>query len=208
MGTSKHNSAGSTDKVRATTLPSAETTDEIDPDNGRNDQADRGPKERDKLDTHTYARGYDDKSKHRKSKRRRRGRKCTIKDRKQKTGEEGHLKIAYANVQGRLGRTKAERWQEMRDLIHAEKWDIVLLTETHWRGRRQGCNVTTYKSISQARQPQDKKGGGLMVIYKDSLEMREWKRSATREGEIDQEVWKADIMWVHTKLDDKKLGAL
>jgi len=45
-----------------------------------------------------------------------------------------------------------------------------------------------------------------MVLYKESLDVREWKRSANRETEVEQEEWKADIMWVVVEISQQKVA--
>ena len=116
------------------------------------------------------------------------------------------MKIAYANVQGKMGKQQIERWKELTQMITRENWDMLILIETHWRGKGGKVDVPGYTCLSQAREVTQKKGGGLMVLVKERFSTHEWHRSPEREQVIEKEGWKSDIMWVVTSVAEQQVA--
>ena len=102
-------------------------------------------------------------------KRRLRVREDAVKGKKQ-----GNMRIAYANVQGKTKTTRQE-WKEIRELIKENDWDVIVLTETHRREEMARMRVPGYKIYEKRRTVMDKKGGGIAIKVKNSLQTYEWQ---------------------------------
>jgi hypothetical protein len=102
------------------------------------------------------------------------------------------ITIAYSNIQGKLGRNSNENWKEFERMIRRHKWDIIILTETHWVKGIEAKPIRGYKKYSKERKPLMKKGGGLAIFVKNGIAAYEWHD----DNEHDDEQTNAESLFV------------
>ena len=64
--------------------------------------------------------------------RNKKGKKRQARQNKREKGTE-QIKIVYANVQGKVNKTRTETWREIEKQCNENEWDVMAFTETHWR---------------------------------------------------------------------------
>ena len=123
-------------------------------------------------DEHNYGRKL--KESRRQGRRHRRKRKGRGKKRGRVTEEKTALKIGYANVQGKMGEHREGVWQEWEEVVKKNKWEVVVMVETHWQGGVRGRTLEGFTMFDSQRDPTAKKGGGLAVLVKEGIGAVQW----------------------------------
>jgi exonuclease III len=103
------------------------------------------------------------------------------------------IKIAYNNVQGKVNVRNTQTWEEIESMLTENKWEVLALTETHWRKATRKKNITNYKRYDKVRGPHAKKGGGIAVWVSEKLRSAEWK---FRQKEADDDNEETEILWI------------
>jgi hypothetical protein len=106
------------------------------------------------------------------------------------------LKIAYANIEGK----GTKEWNTIREMVEQERWDVLALAETHWRGKR-NRKIEGYEEFIRNRDIQGKKGGGLAIWVKEDLVAYEWEN---QDDDIGNET-KNERMWVNIEGEEEDL---
>jgi exonuclease III len=106
------------------------------------------------------------------------------------------IRIAYLNIQGK---TRSE-WDNVRNNIRRRKWDIVVLTETHWREGQKGKRVEHYRRFCRKRTVGEKQGGGIAIFVHNKIKCWEWE-AGNNDGLVDNE-----SLWVTLQLGGIELA--
>jgi len=80
------------------------------------------------------------------------------------------FKIAYANVQGKVGVRNKGGWQEIETMLWKEKWEVLTMTETHWKEGMAKRNILGYVIHHKERKEGSKKGGGIATWIKEDIQ--------------------------------------
>ena len=92
--------------------------------------------------------------------------------RKRRKGDEkNELKLIYNNIGGQ----SRKMWTEATEMIQKEKFDILALTETHWREEQKGQNIQGYRRFRVDRGGDAKKGGGIAVFVRQGRQAYQWE---------------------------------
>ncbi len=111
--------------------------------------------------------------------------------------KQGTTRILYGNIRG-----QAEKmWEEIAAMVKKEQYDIVCLTETHWRKGSRGKQIEGYRRYTKSRGVEERKGGGLAIYCKETLGSHEW---AGESGEQDRTG--NERMWIVLGQQDSNLA--
>ena len=114
--------------------------------------------------------------------------------------KKGILKIAYNNMQGKLGRKGAQIANELKVMADDNAWDVILATETHRKDGAGGVPITGFNVFHRERKFDQKRGGGLAVYVRQNIRAYEWEQHA------DQEETHAESMWTIIPTTDGELA--
>ena len=90
---------------------------------------------------------------------------------RKRNGKKGKsLKIGYFNIAG----STRKNWDDIIDHSSQREWDIILMTETHWRDRYGGRAIKGYEKVVRNRKLKERKGGGIAMYWKKGLPIYEW----------------------------------
>ena len=95
------------------------------------------------------------------------------------------MKIAYINLNGQA----SKYWNEIEQVVMHENWDIIMFTETHWRGKFKGKKMGGYRKMVSNRECNSKKGGGLAIYWKEDIDVREWEGLGLENNICKERMW-------------------
>lgn len=109
--------------------------------------------------------------------------------------KDDNFRIAYNNIQGK-GNTS---WSEISDLVKQNQWDIILLTETHFKEGAKPTKIKGYDLAMKNRNIHGKKGGGIATLTKKNL----YVESKNNEDSNQINDFKTEYLW--TEIDTKNI---
>ena len=120
----------------------------------------------------TSQKGSTERTRARKAKKKvGRGNRKKKKDRKIK----GDITLGYFNIEGSI----KKNWNDILNHVQDRKWDIMCITETHWRDRYQGRSINGYNKKVTNRLKEARKGGGIVIYWRNELPVEEWEGLST-----------------------------
>ena len=117
----------------------------------------------------------------------------------QTTNSATSFKLAYTNVQGKVGARKTQTWRDISDLSEENKWNAIAFTETHRKKGGKAMSLRGYQVFEKRRSPEAKKGGGIALFVKENVQCYEWVNDRS-ESEADSELLWVVIKGTHTDI--------